>query len=404
MNYIEALTYLEHLKSVGMQMGLERMIRACDMLGNPERAFPSVHIAGTNGKGSTARMIADMLTANGYRTGLYTSPAVTDLRDMILIDGTPVSKECFASCIAEIAAYPSLGLSEYECLTTAVFLCFAKEKVDIAVIECCLGGDTDATNVLPPPLCAVFTPIALDHTAILGNTIEEIASHKSGIIKRGCDVVCASSMSPDALGVIFEKASQNGCTVHIPAETAPIFREQEIRLSLLGEHQLENAHTALEVMSCLNKRGYRFDTFQSLAALQYVRMPCRQELVSNNPMILLDGAHNPHGIAALCNTLKEIGTTDSTLVIGMLADKDVETCIKMLVPLFDRIICTTPVGTPRALPAEQLACIVSRYHDTVNIIDDPAKAFAQCKKNPGNLIVVGGSFYTASAVRREICE
>ncbi len=411
MTYSQATAYLESLKPAGMQMGLERMIGACKALGNPERGYPVIHIAGTNGKGSTARMIAAMLTANGYRTGLYTSPAVTDTRDMILIDGTPISEERFADCISQIADTVDLHISEYECLTTAVFLYFKQEQVDVAVIECCLGGETDATNIIPPPLCAVFTPISLDHTAILGNTLEEIARVKSGIMKSSCDIVCAPSMSPEALGVIFEKASKAGSVVHIPAHnngstttqtgTSFVYADQTVTLILIGAHQHENALTALEVMECLKRRGYRFDILRSLNALERVTMPCRQELISRDPIILLDGAHNPHGIRALCETIKVLGITNATLVIGMLADKDVRSCLEMLTPFFSKIICCTPPDTLRALPAHSLAEIASQLHDQVSITEDPVEAFQIAKKSP-TPIVVGGSFYTSSVVRRAL--
>ena len=409
MNFEQATAYLTSLKPAGIQMGLERMHTACEALSHPERAYPAVHIAGTNGKGSTARMIAAMLTANGYRTGLYTSPMITDITDMILIDGVPVTPKEFAACVTAVRHAVPEGLSEYECLTSAVFVCFQRQKVDIAVIECCMGGETDATNIIPPPLCAVFTPIAKDHTAFLGDTVEEIASCKGGIIKDGCDVICAASMDEDALGVLFEKAAQHGATVHIPVagETAEIgingtrfhHNNREVRLRLAGHHQHENALTALQTMTCLQRRGFRFDEERALAALSAVTMPCRQEIVCESPFVMLDGAHNPHGIEAFCRTLEEMPL--DTLVIGMLADKDCDSCLKRLAPYFRRIICCTPPDTPRALPARELAATALQYHANVSVISDPVKAFTDAKKTSAS-IVVGGSFYTSSVVRKAI--
>ena len=411
MTYTEAVMYLKNLQPVGIQMGLERMQQASALLSHPEAAYPCVHIAGTNGKGSTAAMIAAMLTANGYKTGLYTSPMVTEITDMILINGQPINKERFAECVTEVATAVPRGLSEYECLTTAVFLCFQKEQIDVAVIECCLGGETDATNIVPPPLCAVFTPIALDHTGILGDTIEKIAACKSGIIKPACDVVCAPSMNPEALGVIFEKSFSTGSTVYQPKTEGPCninthgthftYQNQAVSLKMIGYHQQENAYTALEVMNQLKKYGYTYDLAKSIQAIQNTVLPCRQELVSSEPFLMLDGAHNPHGVNALCKTLDALHLEHATLIIGMLADKDIRYCLQSLSPYFEHIVCCTPDKTTRALPANKLAAIASDIHPSVSVMDDPVNAYLDAKKASAP-IVVGGSFYTASVIRRYI--
>ncbi len=405
-------SYLESLKPVGMQMGLERMRHITKLLDHPERAFPTVHIAGTNGKGSTAHMIAAMLTANGYRTGLFTSPAVTGIHDTIQIDGISINESDLAACIDRIRTVMPQGLSEFECTTAAALLYFQKEAIDIAVIECGLGGDTDATNILPPPLCAVLTPITPDHTALLGNSIEEITTHKCGIIKPPCQVVCAPTMDPLALGVIFETAANKGLTVHLPTlgecTVTPkgiqfSYRSQNLTLVLFGKHQYTNAVTALTVMDCLTQSGFKSDLAKCQTALSSLQMPCRQELVSTNPFVMLDGAHNPDGIRALCETIDLTVTEKITLVIGMLADKDINSCLQMLAPLCKRIICCTPEGNARALPADQMAAIASRYHENVSMVPSPEEAYREAKKTAERSpIIVGGSFYTAAAVRRTL--
>ncbi len=412
MTYSQSITYLNSLKSVGMQMGLERTLQATEALGHPEHAFPIVHVAGTNGKGSTARMIAAILTENGYKTGLYTSPPLEHMRETILIDGVMISEEEFGNCVSQVANAMPSGLSEYECLTCAMFVYFQTQQVDIAVIECCLGGETDTTNIIPAPLCAVFTPIDLDHTAILGNTVEAIAKQKSGIIKAGCDVVCAPNMNPLALGEIFEKAFETGSTVHQAVVNENVamnsegiqftYDDHEVCLSMLGEHQHHNALTALTVCKQLQTRGFRSDASRTLHALSNVKLACRQEIVSNDPFILLDAAHNPHGIHALCETLKILQLPNATLLIGMLADKDVSACLKELAPFFQKIVCCTPPNTPRAMKAASLADIAAQFHDNVEVADDPVAALENIKKAGNGPIVVGGSFYTAAAVRRAI--
>ena len=411
MTYAQAVNYLKNLRPVGMQMGLERMQHASKQLLHPEAAYPCVHIAGTNGKGSTSAMIASMLTANGYNVGLYTSPMVTDLTDMIVINERPVSEDRLAECITKVATAVPQGLSEYECLTMAAFLCFQLEHVDIAVIECCLGGETDATNILPTPLCAVFTPIALDHTGILGDTVEKIATCKSGIIKPSCDVVCAPTMTPEALGVLYEKAYATGSTVYQPQITEPcdvssrgtrfLYQDHAITLNMLGAHQQENAYIALEVMNRLAEHGYSSNIQKSIYALQNTALPCRQEIRSYDPFLMLDGAHNPHGINALCESLKIFHLEHATLIIGMLADKDVVCCLRALCPFFETIICCTPINTTRALSAKQLAVIANDLHPHVTVVEDPIEAYLDAKK-ASVPIVIGGSFYTASAVRRFI--
>ncbi len=406
MTFEEALVYIDSLKATGIRPGLAAMSDASLTIGNPERAFDTVHIAGTNGKGSTAAMITAALTANGYRVGTYTSPAVTELRDTVLINGAPVDKATFAAQATRLHDAGITELSEFEWITMLAFCCFEAENVDIAVIECGLGGNEDATNIVPPPACAVLTPIDLDHAAFLGHTVEAVASQKSGIIKERCHVVCAAGMSEDALGVIFERAAKTGATVHIPSvssagnavvtanETRFIYQNTPFSLSLCGKHQIDNALTALCVLECLGKQGYPTQIEVIAKAFADVHMPCRQEWIDRS--VLLDGAHNPHGIQALVNTLQQL-SAPVTLVIGMLKDKDIDRALQMLSPFCRQIICCTP-DNPRAATADELCTIASRYHGNVIGISDPVEAFRQAKKST-DTIVVGGSFYTAGVVR-----
>lgn len=414
MTYTQANTYIRSLRSVGIQMGLVRMESACAALSHPERAFAAVHIAGTNGKGSTAAMIAAIMTAGGYRVGTYTSPYFFDPAETIAINGKPVEHARFSACVQRVANSCPNGLSEYECLTAVAFCCFEEENIDIAVIECCLGGKEDATNVIPPPLCAVFTPIALDHTAILGSTITAITQNKSAIAKPPCPIVCAPTMPEEALAVFFESAAANGQIVHTvypppspqltAAGTHCVLNEQDAVLPMLGAHQANNAATALIAARVLGQRGLPVDSDTAIAALKTVTMPCRTELLQDGGYtVLLDGAHNPHGIDTLCSVMDAIFDTPVTLVLGMLADKSYEQCIQILSPHCARIICCTPQGTTRALPAEQLAAVARRYCPIVSSIDDPITAYQHAKKSDTRSpIVVGGSFYTASFVRRHL--
>lgn len=419
MTYTEALSYIDALKPGGMKLGLARMERVLSLLGRPQDRLRVVHVAGTNGKGSTARMIQAMATANGCKTGLFTSPAVTGVRDTIQIDGAPIPKADFAALTGELAALaPAMeevgGLSEFELLTALAIAWFAREGTGLCVIECGLGGRDDATNVFEHPLIAVLTPVGLDHTAVLGSTVEEIARVKCGILRPGCGVVCSPGQSEEALGVLLEEAAELGLTVHTPGTAAAPIREQTpehlifewegapVRLSLTGDFQRDNALTALCTMQLLEARGFPFDRAKAVRALAEVRMPCRQEVLHRRPLRMLDGAHNPHGIRALVRTLSAVPEEERaplTLLWGMLRDKDVRTCVSLLAPLAVRVVCCAP-DNPRAMPGEALAALFREAGVTAVSEDDPERAFSLAQQMAGEgPLLVGGSFFLASAIR-----
>lgn len=413
MTYTDMLVWLDSLKGVGILPGLERMQTAMAALAHPETQFRTVHVAGTNGKGSTTAMIAAMLAANGYRVGSYSSPIVTDLRDTIRIDNEPISEEALTSAADHVKAAMPQGLSYFECITAIALCCFAQQRVDVAVIECGMGGASDTTNIIPSPVCAVFTPIAMDHAAFLGNSIEAIAKEKSGIAKPPCEIVLNAAMHDDAMTVLFEKASVSGQTVRMATlPTATVnqsgthfqYGGHDVHLALYGTHQAENAATALTAIESLSKNGFYIDMQKAVAALATVTLPCRLERINDTHTVLLDGAHNPHGIEALCRTIRCLTEKPITLVFGMLADKDVDAAAKLIAPLCRHIICCTPPFPERAMAAAQLADITGEYHNSIEIVDDPAEAYKRAKKITAEHtpIVVGGSFYTAAAVRQAI--
>ena len=315
MTYAEALRAIDALKPGGMKWGLARMERILSLCGHPERRLRCVHVAGTNGKGSTARMIQSILTAAGYRTGLYTSPAVPGPRDAVAIDGTPVAEEDFAALTAELLSHggemeEAGSLSEFELTTALAFLYFARRHTDICVIECGLGGRDDATNVLPPPLAAVLTPVSLDHTAVLGGTAAEIADKKCGILKPPCAVITSPAQDEEALAVLMERAAELGLTVRIPALSGPLPEEalgrtafsydgMDLVLPLTGGFQRENALTAIETVRALAPAGFPVEREAVRTGLANASLSCRQEVLSLSPLVLVDGAHNPQGVAAL---------------------------------------------------------------------------------------------------------
>lgn len=417
MTCAEALQYIEELKPGGMKLGLDRMRRGLELLGHPERRLRVVHVAGTNGKGSTARMVQAIATAAGYTTGLFSSPAVTGLRETITLDGEAIPEAAFAGWVDRLRALQSDmgeagGLSEFELTTLLALAWFAERNTDLCVIECGMGGREDATNVFDAPLAAVITPVALDHTAWLGGTAEEIAAHKCGIIKAPCGVVTAPDQDPDALAVIWETAARQGLTVRQPGTgAAPLleaslgrtvfaYGEKRYTLPLTGAFQRDNALTALETVDCLRDKGYTFTEEAVAAGLAGAYLPCRQEVLRPDPLVLADGAHNPHGVAALADTLRRHRPQGGlTMVIGMLGDKDTAACAALLAPLCAHIVCCAPANA-RALPAEELAEQLRPGCGDVRTAGSPRQALRLAEELAhGGDLLVAGSFFLAAELR-----
>ena len=296
------------------------------------------------------------------------------------------------------------SLSEFECITAAALLYFARQHTDIVVLECGMGGRDDATNVLEAPLAAVLTPIALDHAAWLGGTVAEIAANKCGIFRPHCTVVTSPAQDEDALGVIFEQAAAAGLMVRIPnAAAAPVVRDElgavaftyggeTYTLPLTGAFQRDNALTALETIAVLREKGFVVDAAAQQAGLA-------------EPLILLDGAHNPHGIAALADTLtRHLAGVPLTAVIGMLRDKDTAACAARLAPLCTHMVCCTP-DNPRALAAEALAAQMTPFCTDVRTADTPEQALALARSLAGTQpLLIAGSFTVAAPLRRILSE
>ena len=419
MTFEQAKNCITGRRPLGMHFGLERMNRALAQLGHPEEALRVIHIAGTNGKGSTAAMIAAMFTAAGYRVGRYTSPAFADLRDTITIDTRPIPEDAFAALTEEIEAKtPPIedadALTEFEFVTALTLLWFAREHTDLCVIECGLGGDTDATNVFETPLATVFTPISLDHTNLLGTTVADITRRKIGIMRPQAAVISAPDQSEEALGVLFEHAAAIGATVRMRHAAAATVIEQApnrlrfevddkaYTLSVNGAFQVENALTALETVDAVAAQGFPISDEAKRAGLLAVRLPCRQEWLDTDPPVLLDGAHNPHGVAALAESIPHLcGGRTPVLLTGMLRDKDVAAVADILRPLVRAVFCCTP-DNPRALKAEELAAVYRPLQAVA--IDSPEAAFDAAWERARALgcpLIVGGSFYVAGAVRAQ---
>ena len=371
MNYPDSVQFLYALgnEMKTAKLGLERIRAVLDALGNPEKAYRVVHVAGTNGKGSTCAMIAAGLQAAGVRTGLFTSPHLIEPTERIQVDGMPVSEAQFSRAFDVIhQAAGSLDLdahpSYFETVAAMAFWLFGELSVQTAVIEVGLGGRLDATNVVDPVL-TVITPVDLDHQVFLGDTIEQIAGEKAGILKRGVPAVFARQR-PEAGAVLDAKAAELGIRVRRAAEfeirdlemDARGSRFSGIEVPLAGEHQVDNAVTAALALEELGV---------SPVGIAETRWPGRLEHISPNPDIVLDGAHNPAGARALARYLEMYYSGRKRwMILGVMRDKAVAEIGGILFPLADELILTA-ADSPRSLPPEELAALAGRGRAVANI-------------------------------------
>jgi dihydrofolate synthase / folylpolyglutamate synthase len=392
----DSIAWLFSLERLGMKFGLENIAKLMAALGEPHHRFPSVLIAGTNGKGSVTAMVDEALRAGGFRSGRYTSPHLLRIEERFVIDGREIETPALEDAVHMVrrAVDGLLDRGEldapatfFECATAAAFQLFASARVDIAVLEVGLGGRLDATNVVTPVVCAITT-IDFDHQAQLGSTIRSIAAEKAGIIKPSVPVVIGR-LPADAEEVVRTTARE----AHAPVIDAHAARPFEMELSLPGAHQRDNALVALAILRELKPRGFAIDDRLAARALATVRWPGRLERFRRGDSdVLLDAAHNPAGARALADYMRESGWTDATLVFGAMADKDARGMLDVLLPVASRIIFTT-ASTPRAERATTLASLVpATASKTVEIIDDPAAALSHATATSRRVVVAGSMF------------
>lgn len=424
MTYEEALDRISSLLRFGMKPGLERIRKLLSLLGNPQDTLKFVHVAGTNGKGSTCALIASVLKKSRYKTGLFTSPYVTDFCERMQINGEMIPHEELAELVektyplVEQMAQNGEEITEFEFITAIAMQWFAQKKCDIVVLEVGLGGRLDATNVIQTPLVSVITSISLDHTAILGDTVEKIAYEKCGIIKDGGITVCYPEQPPEALEVIrrtaqerrnrFILADMNSVT-QLSANisgTGLEYRGLLVSLPFLGDHQVRNAVTALAALEVLKENGIRVTDHSIESGFSSASFPARLEVLSYAPAVMLDGAHNPGGTAALASAVKRyLNGRKVIAIMGMLADKDVTASLNNLSGLFSHVITLTPPN-PRAMSAEKLAARWSELgtqSQAVNHVDDAINKALEMAGNNG-AVVICGSLYLAGEVRPRAIE
>lgn len=420
MTYEQAVEKIHSLLTFGSRPGLDRMRIFLEKLGNPQDKLQYIHIAGTNGKGSVCAVLSAVLAEAGYKTGLFISPYITDFRERIQINNQMISKEILADAvektfpIIEKLREDGVIITEFEYVNALQFYIHANERCDLVVLETGMGGLLDCTNTILPPLCSVITTIGLDHTAILGSTIEEIAWQKCGIIKSG-SVAVTSRQTEGVMSVIectcksrnVPLFKSEGAEIKVISESleSTVFEYdgEELELHLVGEHQLENAKTALTALKTLCDSGKINVSKKALkSGVAKAVNPARLELMRKNPVVLLDGAHNPNGIEALSNAVKKYLPNQKRLcLMGMLADKDSAGSIKLLEGLFEEVITVT-VDNPRTLTAQELAEKCRQHFPVVTAFDDNKKALdyalkkAEKEKIP---LVICGSLYLAGELR-----
>ena len=449
MTYSQAITYLYRLQRFGVKLGLDNVRRLLEALGDPHRRFPSILIGGTNGKGSTAAFLASILRTSGYRVGLYTSPHLLEFTERIRVNGRSIAKTDVARlteelCVitadlfpAPLTSHPAPSTSHapfstphpaphagshptfFEVSTALAFLHFFRSQVDYAVVEVGMGGRFDATNIIEPEV-AVITNIALEHQDYLGQTLEAIATEKAGIVREGGQIVTAVT-TPEALGVIAETCRARGASlldVHaacgweiiesdlsgqrfVAAQTGHPSEDFVIRL--LGRHQVTNAVTAVAVARLLQARGAAIPDRSIREGLRRTRWPGRLQIFHDQPLVILDAAHNPAGAEALRAFLDEHRLAGRLiLVFGVLQDKDWIAMLQKLGPLAKRVILTRPeserAADPRGLVEAERLC------RKLEISEDLAEAVALARavSERDDVVLVTGSLFVISAALRAL--
>ena len=402
MNYSEAIDYIHAIPKFVRPLGNEKLSGLLGLLGNPHQKLRFVHIAGTNGKGSVSAMTAKIMECAGYKTGLFTSPFIEVFNERIRINGEMIPDDILAGYVTKAAGLMrenNIKVSEFAFITAIAMTYFADCDCDIVVLETGMGGRLDATNIIPPPLCSVITSISLDHTQYLGDTIEEIALEKCGIIKTGSVAVTAQNSA--VCDIIKSYAESVGapltvCESSKKTEKGFSYKDREYELGLKGVYQAENAAVVIETVNALCCRGFKIPAEAICEGLKSVSWQARYEFIT--PDIVIDGGHNKDGIRVLKESLLA-ENRHITLVMAMMSDKDYEECISDIITVADKVYATT-LDMPRALGADEIKRICDR--DGVKCIAYTSVKEAlenAVKEREGNLLCICGSLYLAGEAR-----
>ncbi len=415
-NAAQAVDWINGLRYAGEKNGLANTRALLERMGNPEKQLRMVHVAGTNGKGSTCSMLERMLRGCGLKTGLYTSPYLMRFPERMRVNGVPIDDESLVRITSRVREGTEKLLTEgvkpttFELGTAITLTYFAEQKVDIAVIEVGLGGRLDSTNVIQPEVCLI-APIGMDHTKVLGDTLVQIAGEKAGIIKEGVPAAVAPQQNDEIMQVFRNTAARMHSQllevrreeIDVTASDARgadfVFRGQKARISLAGDHQIENACLALSGIELLRSRGFDLPEERCIEALEQAVWPGRLEWLSDS--LLIDGAHNPHGAKALYAYVKKhLSDRKIVPVIGMMKDKDVESCVALYADLSKEAVATQ-IDYPRAMPSDELRELLISHG--VNAVSEGTvpSAVRRAQKIAGDdgIVLVCGSLYVVGEVR-----
>ena len=428
MNYEEAIKYIKETAKFGSKLGLERTEKILELLGNPHKKIKTIHIAGTNGKGSTTAMLTNILVESGYKVGCYISPYIEEFEERIQINNTNIPKGDLAEIITKVATViekvEAMGYgnpTEFEIITCAGFLYFFNKNVDFAVVEVGLGGRLDSTNVILPKL-TIISSISMDHMHILGDTVEKIAYEKAGIIKKNTPLILYPQKENVTLVIEDMCIKKNAPLVKVN-EKAAKFKEvikldgnmyqklviagedtYEIELPLLGVHQIQNCNVVINACESLRKLGIHISKDSIINGLKNVKWPGRLEVMNKNPMVVLDGAHNIDGIRKLKESIKTyFEYKNLVLILGILADKQVDEMIKEICPLASKIIAVTP-HSDRAELSDELKRRIEFYNIQCEAIEDYEEAYRRALDycDSQSLLVISGSLYMVGDMRKII--
>ena len=428
MNYQESLEYLDELSTFGTKLGLNRIEKLVSYLDNPHLRYKTIHVTGTNGKGSVCSMLSSILTSANIKTGLYISPHLVSYTERMQIDGRPITKEDFADCISAVRTFADKMIedgeeppTQFEVITAAAFLYFAINEVEYAVIEVGLGGLLDSTNVVKPEI-SVITNVTFEHANLCGGTLEGIATHKSGIIKDGVPVVTAAQDLP--LKIITRTAEEKNADIFIANTdfaaayikfdgkfqymnfTSEILGENfDYKLQMLGDHQVENSAIAIMTASILSNNDERITHKDIVEGLAMAKWPARFELFDiNGQKCVIDGAHNPAGMQSFRHNLdKYFPMQKRVILLGILKDKDIDAMLDYLLREDDEIVITSPDSARKATP-EYLAEKVEQHQiaeDKIKTFDNMREAltYAIDWANKQRLLCITGSLYLTGELR-----
>lgn len=420
MNYIDAINYIMMSRTFSKKAGLHRIKELLSYMGNPHKDLKFIHIAGTNGKGSTTSFISNILIEAGYKVGTYTSPHIMKFTERIKVNNNEIPEEY----IAEITSQIKLKIDEldegnnniptvFDIITAIAFKYFFDMKCEIVVLETGLGGTYDSTNIIKSNEASVITAIGHEHTDILGKDINSIALHKAGIIKENSDVI----VYPQEKYImdIFEKVSYEKKSRFNPVLQENIIKKDNnknltstefsyknlnnLSISLLGSHQIVNASVSIETIFALKQKGYRITDDNIKCGLSKTRWPARFELLCTSPTFIIDGAHNPQSALTLVESIKEYFVDKKiTFITGVLSDKDYKATLQPVIHMANKFITLTP-NSSRALSGKCLADYLAKYHNNVTYAKDISTALQHCLEEKDEIICAFGSLYLVSEIR-----